>query len=163
MSPKWSLSFSFPHQNPAYASPLPHTPYMLRPYSSRLCHPNNIGWAVQIIKLLIMLFSSLPCYLDPLRPKYSPQHPILQHTINWKEWERNRSWPSFRYCRRTSEQNHKNYQPNYRVSRNKQLRNLCNKHAYYPLEHNTWCYPLFTPDIYKWNFCWQFRFIPQIW
>ena len=24
-SPKWFLSFRFPHQNPAYASPLPHT------------------------------------------------------------------------------------------------------------------------------------------
>ena len=24
-SPKWSLSLKFPHQNPLYASPLPHT------------------------------------------------------------------------------------------------------------------------------------------
>jgi hypothetical protein len=22
----------------------------------------------------------LPCYIVPFRPKYSPQHPILQHT-----------------------------------------------------------------------------------
>ena len=28
-SPKWSLSFRFPHQNPVCASPLPHTRYML--------------------------------------------------------------------------------------------------------------------------------------
>ena len=35
-SPKWSLSFRFPHQNPVYASPLPHTRYMTRPsHSSR--------------------------------------------------------------------------------------------------------------------------------
>ena len=27
-SPKWSLSFRFPHLNPVYASPLPHTRYM---------------------------------------------------------------------------------------------------------------------------------------
>jgi hypothetical protein len=27
----------------------------------------------------IMKFSPLPCYLVPLRPKYSPQHPILIH------------------------------------------------------------------------------------
>ena len=27
-SPKWSVSFRFPHQNPVYASPLPHTHYM---------------------------------------------------------------------------------------------------------------------------------------
>jgi hypothetical protein len=26
-----------------------------------------------------MKFSPLPCYLVPLRPKYSPQHPILNH------------------------------------------------------------------------------------
>jgi hypothetical protein len=35
-SPKLSLSFRFPHQNPVYASPLPHTRQMPRPsYSSR--------------------------------------------------------------------------------------------------------------------------------
>ena len=45
-SPKWPLTLRFPHQNPAYASPLPHSRYMPRPYhSSRLYHPNNIGWA----------------------------------------------------------------------------------------------------------------------
>jgi hypothetical protein len=54
-SPKWSLSLRFPHQNPKYASPLPRTRYMPRPsQSSRFYHPNNTGWAVQIIKLLIM-------------------------------------------------------------------------------------------------------------
>jgi hypothetical protein len=31
------------------------------------------------MKLFIMNFSSLPCYLVPLRPKYSPQHPIVKH------------------------------------------------------------------------------------
>jgi len=49
-SPKWSLSFRFPHQNPVYASPLPHTYYMSRPsHSSRFYHPNNVGWGVQIL------------------------------------------------------------------------------------------------------------------
>ena len=48
-SPKWSLSFRFPHQNPVYVSPLPHTRYIPRPsHSSRFYHPNNIGWAAQI-------------------------------------------------------------------------------------------------------------------
>jgi hypothetical protein len=47
-SPKWSLSLRFPHKNPVYASPLPHTRYMPRPsHSSRFYHPNNIGWKVQ--------------------------------------------------------------------------------------------------------------------
>ena len=41
---RWPLSLRFPHQNPVYASPLPHTCYMLRPYhSSRFDHPNNSG------------------------------------------------------------------------------------------------------------------------
>ena len=54
-SPQWSLSLRFPHQNPVHASPLPHTRYMShQSHSSRFDHPNNIGWAVQIIKLLIM-------------------------------------------------------------------------------------------------------------
>ena len=79
-SSKWSLSPRFPHKNPVYASPLPHTCYMPRlSHSSRFNHPHNIGWGVQIIKLHIMYFSLLSCYLVPLRPKYSPQHPILKH------------------------------------------------------------------------------------
>ena len=41
-SPHWSLSLRFPHQNPVYTSPLPHTCYMPRPsHSSRLYHPNS--------------------------------------------------------------------------------------------------------------------------
>jgi len=54
-SPKWSFSLRFPHQNPVYASHLPHTRYMPRPsHSSRFYRPNNNGWAVQIVNLLIM-------------------------------------------------------------------------------------------------------------
>ena len=76
-SSKWSLSLMFPHQNLVNASPVPHTRYMPRQsHSSRFYHPNNIGWAVRIIKLLIMPPPPLPCYLVPLRPKYSPQHSI---------------------------------------------------------------------------------------
>jgi hypothetical protein len=41
-------------------------------------HPHNTGWAVQIMKLLIMKFSPFPCDLVPLRPKYSPKYPILK-------------------------------------------------------------------------------------
>jgi hypothetical protein len=48
-------------------------------YFIQFYHSNNIGWAVQIIQLLIVWFSPLPCYLVLPRPKYSPQYPILTH------------------------------------------------------------------------------------
>ena len=52
-SSKWSVSLMFPRQN--YTSSLPHTFYLSRPsHSSRFYHPNNVGFAVQIIKFLIM-------------------------------------------------------------------------------------------------------------
>jgi hypothetical protein len=51
---KWPLSLRFPHQNPAYISPLHHTCCMPRTsLSSRFDHPKNIWW-VQIIKFLII-------------------------------------------------------------------------------------------------------------
>jgi hypothetical protein len=66
-SPTWSLTLRFPHQNPVYASPLQNACYMPRPSrSSRFYHPNGIWWGVQVIQLLIMHFSPLPCYLVPL-------------------------------------------------------------------------------------------------
>jgi hypothetical protein len=41
---KWFLSLRFPHQNPVYTSPLPHTCYTSRPSnSSRFDHPDNNG------------------------------------------------------------------------------------------------------------------------
>ena len=53
-SPKRSLSLSFIHQNPVYASPLHHTCCISRPsHSSQFYHPNSIEWGVQITKLLI--------------------------------------------------------------------------------------------------------------
>ena len=43
-SPKWYLSFRFPHKNPVHAFPLPHTRYMPRPpHSSRFCHRTILG------------------------------------------------------------------------------------------------------------------------
>jgi len=79
-SPKWSLTFRFPHQNPVYATPLLNVCYMPRSFhSSGFFHSNNFGWGVQFIKLHIMYFSLLPCYLFPLSSKYSPQQPILKH------------------------------------------------------------------------------------
>jgi hypothetical protein len=52
--------------------------YMPPPPHSWFDHSNNIWWAVQIIQLLVMLYPPLPFYLIPLKPKYFPQHPILE-------------------------------------------------------------------------------------
>jgi hypothetical protein len=74
-----ALSLRLPHQKPVCISRLPHTFYMLRlSHFPQFDHP-NIWWGVLIIKFRVMYFSSLLCYLVPLRPKYSPQHLILTH------------------------------------------------------------------------------------
>jgi hypothetical protein len=45
----------FPHHNPACNSPHHHTCYIPRPsHSFRFDHPNNIGWGLRIMKLLIL-------------------------------------------------------------------------------------------------------------
>ena len=52
-SHKRSLPLRFPHQNPVYASPLPHTRYMpVLSLSSWFYYPSNIGWAIQHINPL---------------------------------------------------------------------------------------------------------------
>ena len=49
------LPSGFPHQNPVHASTLAHTCHMPSPSHSFLFyHPHNVGWAVQIINLVIM-------------------------------------------------------------------------------------------------------------
>ena len=89
-----SLSLRFPHQNPVYAFPLPHSCCMpCRTHSSWFYYLNNTGWGVKIIKHLIMPFFTLPCYLVPLRPKYSSSHPILKHSQS--TFLLQCEWPSF--------------------------------------------------------------------
>jgi hypothetical protein len=80
-SSKCSLSLRFPYHNPVSTSPLPCTCYMPRsPHSSWFDKPNNIWCPVQIVNLLFLWSFSLPCYLVPLCPKFTPpQLPILEH------------------------------------------------------------------------------------
>jgi hypothetical protein len=68
-----------PYQNPVRIS-LHDTCYMPRlSHSSWFDHPNNMWWWVQTIKLLAMTISPIPCHLVPLRAKFLPQDPILEH------------------------------------------------------------------------------------
>jgi hypothetical protein len=74
-SPQWSLPLIFSHLS---------SPFLIRAtcpcpsHFSRFNHPHSSGWGVHIIKLFNMKVSSLPCYLVSLRPKYSPQQPIIK-------------------------------------------------------------------------------------
>jgi hypothetical protein len=58
--------------------PLLRTCSMLCPsHSSQFYHPNNIGWAVLIIKHFIMQFFRLSCYLVPLSPNSRKPQPTF--------------------------------------------------------------------------------------
>jgi len=82
-SSKWSLSLKFPHQNPVYTSALPHMRYIPRPsHSSLFDHPNNIGWGVQNIKLLIMFSSTnVGNFLTSWEPVSFPRRTLL-HAVS---------------------------------------------------------------------------------
>ena len=78
--PSALLPLGFPSQNPVCTSSLP--PYV--PHAAL----NSFFWIwslgqylvkIEVVKLLILQSSRLPCRLVPLRAKYSSQYPILKH------------------------------------------------------------------------------------
>ena len=74
VSPKWCF-FSIRSPNHLSSS---HTCYMPGPsHPSWFRLPNNIGWAVQIVKLLVTWAFPLHYSRVPVRPKYLLQHHIL--------------------------------------------------------------------------------------
>ena len=63
-----------------YISPVCHTCHMsYSSLSTWINPPNDKWWAVQIMKLPVMLSPPLPFHLGPLMPKCLSQHPILEH------------------------------------------------------------------------------------
>jgi hypothetical protein len=70
----------FSHQNPVCTSTHRHTFYMHCPFQSSLFdNPNYIWWGVQSIKPIVTSSVPISCYVFCLRPKYPPQHPILEN------------------------------------------------------------------------------------
>jgi len=78
-SSKCSLSLRFPHRNPVYTFPLPIRS-TCPAHLILLYLTTRTILAKQYRSLSSSLqFSPLPCCLVPLKPKYSPQHPLLKH------------------------------------------------------------------------------------
>ena len=76
---KWSRSLRFSHQNPVYVFLLP---------IRAICSAQHIMFGFITRTVMVELYRSLsyhyvvfsiPRYLVPLRPKYSPQHHILKY------------------------------------------------------------------------------------
>jgi hypothetical protein len=71
---KWS-SFTFP----------PQTLYVYLCHMPHPCHapcsddPTSVWWAIQLMKLLMMLFAAVSCCFLLLRVKCVPKHPTVQH------------------------------------------------------------------------------------
>jgi hypothetical protein len=79
-SSQWSLSFWLSHQYRMYIHLLAHSCYMSCPFHPPWLQHFNYTWGkVQVMKLLIMQFSSTSCHFISLRSKYSPQQPVLKH------------------------------------------------------------------------------------
>jgi len=78
-SSKWPLSLKSSHQNSVCNSPVFHMYHVSHTSHSSWCDDlNNIWWEIHIMKLLfISLLHSR--YLVLLRPKYLPQHPVVEH------------------------------------------------------------------------------------
>jgi len=80
MSYELSLLFRFSNQNSLCIFNLSHPCHMAHPsrppwFDDR----NNFWWSVQVMKLLIIKSSPASRHFLPLRSKYSPQRPVLEH------------------------------------------------------------------------------------
>jgi hypothetical protein len=80
-SPHWSISLRFPKPKSYACLSPPHLRYMSRPsHSSRLYHPHNTGWGVQIMKLREPLHQILSFILSLWRRFHSSTHSVcVQH------------------------------------------------------------------------------------
>ena len=93
------LSLGFPQvspPNPVYACPVFHTRYLPRTsHSSRFFYPNNIGWGVQVITLLIDKWVPITTAWRVLRFRMEEQPPIWRvavNVLNKQSWRIDREW-----------------------------------------------------------------------
>ena len=152
---------SFPQLSPPKPCiRLSSPPYALHapPTFFTIVSSEKYSWGVQVNKLLVFSTSLLS------RPSYSQIFSSTPHSLTHNKLERIRkksvvAWlPAFSSNLRAAPQK---LLVGITRLQDKQIRDLSIKHACCPLEHNTWCYLLFTPDVYELNFCCQFRFILQ--
>jgi hypothetical protein len=88
-SSEWSVPFTFFKQNIIAIPHLSHPCHMSYiSHHSWFDHPNIIWWNMQVRKLLIMNSSPASCHFLPLRSKFSPDHPVLNHT----QWAHPLAW-----------------------------------------------------------------------
>ena len=97
-SSKWFLPFRLPHQN--YKTLLsPYVPYA-PPISFFSIWSSEQYWVSSTDHSAPhYIVSPLPCYLVPLRPKHSPQHPILIYPRPM--FLPQCKWPSFTHSQHT--------------------------------------------------------------
>jgi hypothetical protein len=82
MSSKWSLSLRFRYGNHVCTCSLSHMWYIPRPsHYSLFDNSQNILWGVTYHKAPRYVVFSIACCLFSLRPKYLPQHPILEQSL----------------------------------------------------------------------------------
>jgi len=75
---RWSVSLRFPHQSIMWTSLLLRMCHMPNPsYSSWFYHSNIVWWGVQLMRLLVMKYPPVLCYIFPCRPKYLTHNSLL--------------------------------------------------------------------------------------